>query len=86
MLVDNDDDPFARSGKIFLYHLNFDFSNPDFFTFLDVITDKELQINGFTGNARIGSADIHRPFYQSEHEYRLFITDSNSGSIFVFGF
>lgn len=86
MLVDNDDDPFLRAGGIYLYHLNFNIDNPDFISFLDYIDYQDLQIEGFTGMAYIGSADLHRPFSSSQHEYRLFITDARSGSIFVFGF
>jgi len=44
MIVDNDDNPFNRAGGIYLYHLNFDFDEPDFISFLDYIDYEDLQI------------------------------------------
>jgi hypothetical protein len=86
MVVDNDDNPFIRSGGILLYHLNFDFDEEDFITLLDYIDYEDLQIQGFTGTPFIGSADLHTPFWDVDHEYRLFLTELRTGAIFVFGF
>ncbi len=86
MIVDNDDDPFSRAGGIYLYHLNFDFDEPDFISFLDYIDYADLQMEGFTGVPYIGSADLHIPFFTSDTEYRLFVTEARTGAIFVFGF
>jgi hypothetical protein len=86
MIVDNDDDPFRRAGGIYLYHLNFDFDDPSFISFLDYIDYEDLQIEGYTGVPFIGSADLHLPFFSSETEYRLFISEARTGAIFVFGF
>lgn len=86
MIVDNNDDPFVRAGGIYLYQLNFDFDDPDFISFMDYIDYQDLQIEGYTGVPYIGSADLHLPFYSSDSEYRLFVTDTRTGSIFVFGF
>ena len=86
MIVDNSDDPLLRSGGIYLYHLNFDLYEEDFITFLDYIDDEDLQIEGFKGTPYIGSADMHSPFWGVDHEYRLFLTEARTGSIFVFGF
>lgn len=44
MIVDNDDNPFARAGGVYLYHLNFDFDEEDFISFLDYIDYEDLQI------------------------------------------
>lgn len=44
MIVDNDDNPLARAGGIYLYHLNFDFEDPDFISMLDYIDYEDLQI------------------------------------------
>lgn len=86
MIVDNEDNPFVRSGGILLYHLNFDFDAPEFVTFLDYLDHEDLQIQGYVGTPYIGSADIHRPFWNVDHEYRVFLTESRTGAIFVFGF
>ena len=62
MIVDNDDDPFARAGGIYLYLLD---TNPSdrVFNFLDYIDWADLQsINGITGGpAIISSATLHKP-------------------------
>jgi len=86
MIVDNEDNPFVRSGGILLYHLNFDFDENEFITLLDYIDHEDLQIEGYQGTPYIGSADIHMPFYNLDHEYRLFLTETRTGAIFVFGF
>lgn len=86
MIVDNDDNPFVRSGGIFIYHLNFDFGDEDFISLLDYIDHDDLQIEGFKGVPFIGSADLHLPFFNVSHEFRLFLTETRTGSIFVFGF
>lgn len=44
MIIDNDDDPFARAGGVYLYHLNFDFDDQDFITFMDYIDYADLLI------------------------------------------
>ncbi len=44
MIVDNDDNPFTRAGGVYLYHLNFDFDEKDFISFLDYIDYADLQI------------------------------------------
>jgi hypothetical protein len=86
MIVDNDDNPFTRAGGIYLYHLNFDLDDTDFISFLDYLDYEDLQIEGFSGIPYIGSADLHLPYFSSETEYRLFISEAGSGAIFVFGF
>lgn len=86
MIVDNEDNPFVRSGGVFLYHINYDIDDPDFISLLDYIDYEDLQIQGFTGTPYIGSADMHQPFYEADHEYRLFLTETRTGAIFVFGF
>jgi hypothetical protein len=86
MIVDNDDNPFLRAGGIYLYHLNFDFEDLDFISFLDYIDYEDLQIEGFVGVPFIGSADLHTPYFNNDDEYRLFLTEARTGSIFVFGF
>jgi hypothetical protein len=86
MIVDNDDDPLRRAGGIYLYHLNFDLDNTDFISLLDYIDYQDLQIEGYTGIPFIGSADMHMPFFNVDHEYRLFLTEVRTGAIFVFGF
>lgn len=86
MIVDNEDNPFVRPGGIYLYHLNFDIDDPDFISLLDYIDYDDLQIEGFSGTPFIGSADLHLPFSQIYHEYRLFLTEVRTGAIFSFGF
>lgn len=86
MIVDNDDNPFARAGGVYLYHLNFDLDEEDFISFLDYIDYEDLQIEGYNGVPFIGSADLHLPFFSSSHEYRIFISEARTGAIFVFGF
>lgn len=86
MIVDNDDNPFARAGGIYLYHLNFDLDDPSFISFLDYIDYADLQIEGYNGVPYIGSADLHLPYFSSETEYRLFISEARTGALFVFGF
>lgn len=86
MIVDNDDDPFRRAGGIYIYHLNFDFDDPDFISLLDYIDYEDLQIEGYQGVPYIGSADLHLPFFSSDTEYRLFVSEARTGAIFVFGF
>lgn len=44
MIIDNDDDPMARSGGVYIYHLNFDIDDPDFISLLDYIDYEDLQI------------------------------------------
>jgi hypothetical protein len=64
MIVDNSDDPFIRSGGVYLYYINF-FARleEDIFTMIDYLDYGDLQIEGFRGIPYIASADIHRPFY-----------------------
>ena len=65
MIVDNSDDPFAREGGIYLYHLNFDIDEPDFITFLDYVDQEDLEFEGFNARASIASADLVLPYYNS---------------------
>jgi len=75
MIIDNDDDPFARAGGVYLYHLNFDMDDEDFITFMDYIDYADLLIEGFNRIPYIGSADLEQPyFFSAAQEYRLFLT------------
>lgn len=86
MIVDNNDNPFIRTGTILLYHLNFDVDNDDFITLLDEIDSETLSIEGYPGRPFIGSADLLRPLSDAHHQYKLFLTEARTGSVFVFGF
>lgn len=86
MIVDNNDDPFIRSGGVYLYYLNVASKNPaDVLTMLDFIDNEDLQIEGFRGMPFIASADFHKPLFNRD-EYAIFITEARTGNIFVFLF
>ena len=86
MIVDNNDDPFARSGGVYLYYLDISAKNPDdVLTMLDYLDYADLQIEGYTGVPFIGSADIVKPMFNKD-EYTVFLTEARTGSIFVFLF
>lgn len=65
MIIDNDDDPFARAGGVYLYHLNFDFDDEDFITFMDYVDYADLLIEGFKSVPYIASADLEQPYFFS---------------------
>ncbi len=66
MIVDNDDNPFARAGGVYLYILNLDPEDDEDIVMLDYLDYADLQIEGFTGIPYIGSADIHQPYFGTE--------------------
>lgn len=67
MIVDNNDDPFIRSGGVYLYYLNVASKNPaDVLTMLDFIDNEDLQIEGFRGMPFIASADFHKPLFNRD--------------------
>ena len=83
MIVDNEDDPFARNGGIYLYALTF--GDEVDLAMIDLIDNDDLKgIEGFEGRGAIGSADFHDS--HGIQEYRIFITDAMSGNVFVFSF
>ena len=58
MIVDNEDDPFARNGGIYLYSLTF--SDNVELAMIDLIDNDDMRgIEGFNEMAFIGSADFH---------------------------
>lgn len=83
MIVDNEDNPYARNGGIYLYSLTFD-ENVEM-AMIDLIDNDDFRgIEGFNGMAAVGSADFHDS--HGIQEYRIFITDAFSGNMFVFSF
>lgn len=58
MIVDNEDNPYARNGGIYLYSLTFD-ENVEM-AMIDLIDNDDFRgIEGFNGMAAVGSADFH---------------------------
>ena len=58
MIVDNEDNPFARNGGIYLYALTF--GEEVDMAMIDFIDNEDLRdVEGFNGMGFIGSADFH---------------------------
>lgn len=86
MIVDNEDNPYSRSGGVYLYLFNYMAKElDDMLVLLDYLDYEDLQMEGFEGMPFIASADIHKPLFNKE-EYSVFISESRSGSMFVFTF
>jgi hypothetical protein len=74
MIVDNSDDPYIRSGGVYLYRLDFAAKlETDTLTMIDYLDYADVQIEGFRGFPYIASADIHKPFFDKD-EYAIFLT------------
>lgn len=85
ILVDNDDNPYVRSGGVYLYRLHADHTLPKPITMLDYLDYADLQIEGYEGMPYIASADIKKVLFNRE-EYTIFLTEARTGNLFVFTF